>query len=103
MSAASCGIIQVFLIVFYAQCFQNTFILARNLLNSTHPIQCFMSHALIILNGELWLKLEWFHLKLQKLLFLSLSLQWPFWFTYSYVLFLKITEKFFQTWNENGW
>ncbi len=35
LSTASCGLIQVFFIVSYAQFFQNTFILARKLLNPT--------------------------------------------------------------------
>ncbi len=45
LSTTLCGIIQVFFILPCAQYFQNTFLLARKLLNSTHPVRCFVSRV----------------------------------------------------------
>ncbi len=57
LSTALCGLIQVFLIVLYAQYFQNTFISARKLQNSTHPIQSPVLQTTVILDvGEFRLK-----------------------------------------------
>ncbi len=50
---ASCGIVLcgiVFFIVSKAQNFQNTFISAFELLNPTHPFQCFVLQVTVILN-----------------------------------------------------
>ncbi len=72
LSTGSCGLIQVFFIVSYAQFFQNIFISTRKLLNPTHPLQCFVLRVAVFLNvGELQLEEIWFHQKLQKLLSLS--------------------------------
>ncbi len=74
LSTASCGIMQVFFIVSYAQSFQNTLIPAIKLLNPTHLIQCFVLQVTVTLNvGEVWLKLKCFGQELQKLLSLSAS------------------------------